>query len=76
MLTSPVDRAQRLVHVRDRHRCRRRGCVGAVQAVADIAVHEGAASDRLSRAGLPRIPARVLPAISSPTRLEEARFRR
>lgn len=34
---------------------------GAVQVMADIAVHEGAAFDRLSRAGLLHIPARALP---------------
>lgn len=34
---------------------------GAVQVMADIAVHEGAAFDRLSRAGLLHIPARSLP---------------
>ena len=34
---------------------------GAVQVVADIAVHEGAAFDRLSRSGLLHIPARALP---------------
>lgn len=34
---------------------------GAVQVMADIAVHEGAAFDRLSRAGLLQIPARALP---------------
>lgn len=34
---------------------------GAVQMMADIAVHEGAAFDRLSRAGLLHIPARALP---------------
>lgn len=34
---------------------------GAVQIMADIAVHEGAAFDRLSRAGLLQIPARSLP---------------
>ncbi len=34
---------------------------GAVQVMADIAVHEGAAFDRLSRSGLLHIPARALP---------------
>lgn len=34
---------------------------GAVQVMADIAVHEGAAFDRLSCAGLLHIPARALP---------------
>lgn len=34
---------------------------GAVQVMADIAVHEGATFDRLSRAGLLWIPARALP---------------
>lgn len=34
---------------------------GAVQVMADIAVHEGAAFDRLSRWGLLHIPARALP---------------
>jgi len=34
---------------------------GAVQVMADIAVHEGATFDRLSRAGLLHIPARSLP---------------
>lgn len=34
---------------------------GAVQVMADIAVHEGAAFDRLFRAGLLHIPARALP---------------
>lgn len=34
---------------------------GAVQVMADVAVHEGAAFDRLSRAGLLHIPARALP---------------
>jgi hypothetical protein len=34
---------------------------GAVQVMADIAVHEGAAFDRLSRCGLLHIPARSLP---------------
>lgn len=34
---------------------------GAVQVMADIAVHEGAAFDRLSRSGLLHVPARALP---------------
>lgn len=34
---------------------------GAVQVMADIAVHEGAAFDRLSRSGMLHIPARALP---------------
>ncbi len=34
---------------------------GAVQVMADIAVHEGAAFDRLSRAGLLHVPAQALP---------------
>jgi hypothetical protein len=34
---------------------------GVVQVMADIAVHEGATFDRLSRAGLLHIPARALP---------------
>ncbi|QZN84931.1 hypothetical protein [Cellulomonas sp. C5510] len=34
---------------------------GAVQVMADIAVHEGAAFDRISRSGLLHIPARALP---------------
>ena len=34
---------------------------GAVQVMADIAVHEGAVFDRLARAGLLHIPARALP---------------
>lgn len=34
---------------------------GAVQVMADIAVHEGSAFDRLSRTGMLHIPARALP---------------
>lgn len=56
-LDGPRDRAP--IATADRH-------IGAalnaaVQVMADIAVHEGAAFDRLSRAGLLHIPARALP---------------
>jgi hypothetical protein len=56
-LDSPRDRAP--IATADRHI----GAAlnGAVQVMADIAVHEGAAFDRLSRAGLLHIPARALP---------------